>query len=72
MYTHLVSVLQRCVTRDFFEPNGSIRNKQQRTLARTPRTATAACSTDTEDTNREPAVESDCQVLQEEKMKFKL
>lgn len=34
--THLMSVRQRCVTRDFFDPSGSIRKKLQKTCARTP------------------------------------
>lgn len=63
--THLVSVRQRCVTRDFFDPSGSIKKKLQKTCALTPLTATAACSTEVEDTNMDPVEWSVCHILQE-------
>lgn len=62
--THLVSVRQKCVSRDFFGPVGSTRNMQRSTRAVTPLFDMSACSTEVAATNRGPDEGSDCHVLQ--------
>lgn len=68
--THLVSVRQKCVSRDLFAPIGCKRNMQQNTWAITPLVGTSERSTEVDATNRGPDEGSECQVLQVEKWRL--
>lgn len=67
--THLVSVRQKCVSRDFFVPVASTRNMQHSTWAVTPRLGASEWSTEVAATNRGPDEGSDLHVLQVERLR---